>query len=316
MKNLTKRIYAVVAAATLIIGVGYSSLAKAESVPESTDPIKLSIGDWTGNHVTTHVAGEILKRMGYEVEYVVAGDVAAVLALHDNSITAALENWEFTQGEQIMASLDGGNIVDLGGLGLVPWEGWIYPGFVEETCPGLPSWEALQDCAELFAVPETFPMGRILDYPSDWGSISVNKVEAFGLEGKLVNKPGGSEGSMISEIRSAFERQQPILVSFWNPHWVFGEFDLRSVEMPAYEDGCDMCGWPVSWIKKVAWIGMEDKWPVAYRFLQNYQMTNEMQVPMLKAIDSDGMDAEAVTMKWVDENEDIWRAWVDAAHGG
>lgn len=47
--------------------------AYADSVPESKDPIKLALNEWTGQHITTKAAGKILERMGYNVEYVTAG---------------------------------------------------------------------------------------------------------------------------------------------------------------------------------------------------------------------------------------------------
>ena len=34
---------------------------------ESKDPIKLTIHDWTGQYVTTHIMGEVLKKAGYNI---------------------------------------------------------------------------------------------------------------------------------------------------------------------------------------------------------------------------------------------------------
>ena len=31
------------------------------AVPESSDPIKLAMNEWTGQHISTHVVGEILN---------------------------------------------------------------------------------------------------------------------------------------------------------------------------------------------------------------------------------------------------------------
>ncbi len=45
------------------IGVGLAAMlgiaapAGAGTVPESTDPIKIAINEWTGQHITAHVAG-------------------------------------------------------------------------------------------------------------------------------------------------------------------------------------------------------------------------------------------------------------------
>ena len=33
---------------------------------DSTDPIRLAVNDWTGAHVTTHIAGSVLSEVGYK----------------------------------------------------------------------------------------------------------------------------------------------------------------------------------------------------------------------------------------------------------
>ena len=40
--------------------------------PESKDPIKLTLHDWTGQLITTQIMGEVLKKAGYNIEYVQA----------------------------------------------------------------------------------------------------------------------------------------------------------------------------------------------------------------------------------------------------
>ena len=48
----------------------------------------------------------------------------------------------------------------LGGDFLKPQEGWIFSPCMAGKCPGLPSYEALYDCAQAFAAADTFPKGR------------------------------------------------------------------------------------------------------------------------------------------------------------
>jgi glycine betaine/proline transport system substrate-binding protein len=43
---------------------------RAEAAAESQDPIKLTLHDWTGQLITTRIMGEVLKKAGYNVEYV------------------------------------------------------------------------------------------------------------------------------------------------------------------------------------------------------------------------------------------------------
>ena len=70
---------------TIIIGI-FSlmvsvNLAFSSNIPESSDPIKIVINDWTGQHVSTKLAGEVLKKMGYNVEYVSAGALPMLAAI-------------------------------------------------------------------------------------------------------------------------------------------------------------------------------------------------------------------------------------------
>ena len=298
--------------------------ARAGSVPETPDPIKLAINEWTGQHITTHVAGEILKRMGYSVEYVTAGYYPQMTALEDDTITATLEIWSSNIGENYDKALATGNVIEIGDLGLEPREGWMYPKYVEAQCPGLPDWEALMKCAEVFATPETFPKGRFLDYPLDWGTTNVDRIKALGLD--FVSVPSGGEGSLVAEIKSAVSRKDPLIMQFWAPHWLHAEAEMAIVNLPPHEAGCydDAswglnpnatydCDWELGYIKKMVWIGMEEKWPAAFRLLKNYKLNNAAQNAMMAEIDVKGRPVEEVVAEWLDANEGTWRPWVDQA---
>ena len=55
--------------------------APAQAEPESTDPIKLTLHDWTGQLITTNLMAEILKKAGYNVELVQADYLAQFAGL-------------------------------------------------------------------------------------------------------------------------------------------------------------------------------------------------------------------------------------------
>ncbi|MDH3668752.1 MAG: ABC transporter, partial [Paracoccaceae bacterium] len=67
--------------ATTCAGAGIALLAAGFALPagaqvESSDPIKLTLHDWTGQLVTTNIMGEVLKKAGYNIEYVQADYIA------------------------------------------------------------------------------------------------------------------------------------------------------------------------------------------------------------------------------------------------
>ncbi len=313
-----RKVVTAVAATALLAGSG---LSPALAAPESDEPIKLAMNEWTGQHISTRVAGDILKRLGYNVEYVTAGYYPQMTALQDNSITATLEIWSSNIGDNYEKALASGKAVELGDLGLDPIETWYYNDAMAAACPGLPDWNALKDCAEAIATAETFPQGRLLDYPADWGTTNVDRIAALGLPLKSV--PAGSEGALIAEMKAAQASDKPLMLMFWAPHWAFAEISLTPVELPPYEEGCyddaatgvnpDAtydCDWKRGRISKIAWVGMEETWPGAYHFLKHYTLTNDDQIPMMKAVDQDGEDLDAVVAAWIDANEDRWKAWV------
>ena len=305
----------------LLLTVG---TAQAASVPESVDPIKLARYDWTGQHVTTEVVAEILRRMGYNVEIVQTTQVPSLQAISDGEIHASMELWNQANKPLYDKAVEEKRIDPLGPTGLIGSEGWYYPSYVAEKCPGLPDWRALEKCAEIFATPETAPKGRVLDYPAEWNPDAQVWIDALGL--KLVAVASGGEGATAAEVKSAVARQEPILLQWWEPTWLVTEYKLNIVKLDSDGVACakaqgakipttkmfDCAGKPIG-IVKFVWPGMKDKWPAAYKFLKAFQMTNEWQGPMAKQVEIEGQKLEDVAKKWVDANEAAWKPWVEQA---
>ena len=301
--------------------------ALADAIPESEDPIKLAINDWTGQHISTMIPGEILKRMGYNVEYVVAGVYPQFPAIRDGEIHVNMEVWSNNLGDILPQALEEGSAESLGDSGLKPAEGWSYPSFVEEMCPGLPDWRALNDCVDVFVTPETHPKGRIVGLPADWGVRSPLIIKALGLDYEAI--PAGSEGALIAEMKAAQEAKSPLIIWFWTPHWIHSEIEVEWVQLPEYEPACTEdpswglnpdetwdCGLEPPGTLKIAWSGLRDQWPAAHRFLELFQLTNDVQMPLMKRVDVDGEKLEDVVADWVDRNQEVWMPWVEAAKGG
>ncbi len=287
-------------------------------------PIKLAVNEWTGQHVTTQVAGEMLKAAGYDVEYVTAGMMNQFQALADGDIHATLEIWSSNVSDEYAKKVAEGSVVEIGDLGLDAKEGIAYPAHVAELCPGLPAWEALQNCAVAFATAETIPQGRLVDYPADWGTPGADRMTGLALPFKAV--PAGSEGALIAELRASTERKSPLLITFWQPHWAMSAYDVQFVDLPVGEEACfndpawgpnpnavNDCDFAPSRIFKASWSGFADTWPAAYEILSNYTLSVEAQQPMMGAIDVDGGKVEDVVAAWMEANPDAWRPVVDAA---
>lgn len=308
----------------LVAGNTLSTNASAQSVAETDQPIRLAINEWTGQHISTVVAGEVLKRMGYNVEYVTAGYYPQCIAMADGDLDASLEIWTSNYGDGCKQLISDGGITVIGEAGIRAQEHWYVPAYAIEMCPGLPDWTALNDCTDVFGTPDTMPMGRLLDYPADWGDTNAHRIEALGLD--YVSIPSGGEGSLIAEIQSAVQRKAPVLVMFWAPHWLHAEVDMVPVVLPDYFENCETdpalgmnpdatfdCDWPAAPVLKVANPMLQETHPAAWKLLEAYSIDNHEQAQMMLAIDQNGRDLTEVVTEWLDANPDRVQAWIDSA---
>jgi len=297
------------------------SSTTALSAVESEDPIKLTLHDWTGQLITTQLMGEVLQKAGYNVDYVQADYIAQFAGLKTGDLDVAMEIWETTGRDAMDEAIATGKVENLGETGMQAIEEWWYPEYMKEKCPGLPNWEALNDCAEVFSTAETAPKGRYLGGPVTWGGYDDERVEALELDYEVVH--AGTDAALFAELESAYQRQAPVLLWVYSPHWATAKYKGEWVEFPAYSAECygdpatginpDMaydCGKPRGPIWKVAWSGVKDKWPGAHETIKAFNVDNDEMAEMIVKVDLDGQTVDAVVAEWMAANEDRWKGWV------
>jgi glycine betaine/proline transport system substrate-binding protein len=290
---------------------------------ESTDPIKLTLHDWTGQLITTQLMGEVLKAAGYNVEYVQADYLAQFAGLETGDLHVAMEIWETTGREAMDAATATGNVVNVGPTGMQAKEEWWYPLYMKELCPGLPNWEALKEpaCAEAFGTAETLPNGRYLGGPVTWGGFDEERVEALELPFEVIH--AGTDAALFAELESAVQRQAPILLWVYAPHWAPAKYEGEWVEFPEYTAQCyadpawgsnpDLaydCGKPFGEIWKVAWSGVQEKWPGAYAAIEAFTIDNAAMGAMITEVDLNGKTVDQVVADWMAANEATWKGWI------
>jgi glycine betaine/proline transport system substrate-binding protein len=296
----------------------------AASAADSSDPIVIPLHNWSSQIVMSHAVGQIFESMGNNVEFVTTDSQAVYEAIRLGDVTLEMEVWEGAFGKSFRTAMEKGGIVDAGDHDAVTREDWWYPMWTKEACPGLPDWEALNACAEKFATPETGDKGRFLGGPVDWLKHDQERVDALGMNFVVVN--AGSAAALWASIGAAEEDKTPIVVFNWTPNFAEAVWPGEFVEFPEWVDGCDVdpsvgpnpdalydCGNPADgYMKKAAWEGMEAKWPAAYGVLTRISFTNAQIAEMAKLVDIDEYEPEEAAEIWLEENEDVWKPWVEA----
>ena len=108
---------------------------------------------------------------------------------------------------------------------------------------------------------------------------------------------GGSEGAMIAELKSAVASGQPILMMFWQPHWLFADLDFDWVAWDSAEGECveesasrggSACGFQQASIDKIVNKDFAAKWPGAHKLLDVLSIDNATMNALMLEIDSKG----------------------------
>ena len=313
---------------TKVIAAGALTLAPLAAVAQdSSDPIVIPIHNWSSQIVMSNVVGQLFEEAGNNVEFVTTDSQAVYESVRLGDVTLELEVWEGAFGASFRAALEKGGLHDVGDHDAVTREDWWYPMWTKDACPGLPSWEALNECAEVFATAETGSKGRYLDGPVDWLKHGQERVEALGMDFVVVN--AGSAAALWAAIGAADAATTPVVVFNWTPNFAEAVWPGEFVEFPEWVDGCDKdpsvgpnpdalydCGNPASgYLKKAAWNGMEDKWPNAYCMLKNISFTNPQIAEMAKLVDTDELEPEEAAEEWLAANRSVVEPWMSACAG-
>ena len=267
--------------------------------------------------------GEVLKKAGYNVQYVQADYIAQFAGLETGDLDVAMEIWATTGQDALNAAVATGKVENIGETGMQAREEWWFPEYMKAKCPGLPDWTALKDpkCAEAFSTAETAPKGRYLSGPVTWGGYDEERVAALDLPFEVVH--AGTDAALFAELESAYQRKAPIMLWIYAPHWAPAKYKGEWVEFPPYEKGCYDdpkwginpnakydCGKPHGPIWKAGWVGVKKKWPGAYKAIKAFNVNNDEMGAMITEVDLNGKSVDDVVAEWMDKNKDRWSAWI------
>lgn len=284
--------------------------------------IVLAVNPWTGSAVNANVAKVVLEsQLGTQVELLDIDENATWVGMDDGSIDATLEVWPSGHAADRTTYIEGKkSVVDLGKLGPSAKIGWYVPTFVVEEHPELATWEGFKDpkLAGLFATAESGDLGQFLMGDPSYVTYDEQIIANLGLPLKYV--VAGSEAGLITAVQQSIADKKPLLMQFWQPHWLQSKVALTEVKLPdvtdeclasaAAADGKYACDYPVDELYKAASAKLEGKNPAAFAFLQKIQLTTEQQNAIAAMIDGDGMTPADAAKKWVDANADVVAGWV------
>lgn len=114
----------------------------------------------------------------------------------------------------------------------------------------------------------------------------------------------GSGAAMTAALKKAYDKEEPIIITGWTPHWKFAEFDLKYLEDPKGVYGEE------EQIRTIGRLGLADDLPEAHAILSNFNWTEDDMGEIMIAI-QDGEKEDIAAQNWIDANEDKVAEWTN-----
>ena len=301
------------AASTLALCMTVTAPASAGGV------LKSAVADWTGGAVMCEIIHQILEsELDYKVKRITMPSGPGLReGIRAGDIDYACESWPSydTTKEKYVSEWGGdGSVMKFADAGVVGVSSYYVPRYLVEgddaKAPDLTSWEKMNEYSDLFKTLETGDQGRLIGCPvAAWECEDSKRMEILGLNYAVTEL--GSEAAHWAEIQAAYKRQEPFIAYAWEPHWIHAALDLVKVELPEHSDD----KWPgTGWAEDVTYNygnpELASDHPEVVEVIKNFRLTNDMQAPLILAIDVDGKDMEEVVSEWMEANEDVWKAWL------
>lgn len=118
----------------------------------------------------------------------------------------------------------------------------------------------------------------------------------------------GSTPAMLAELDRAIDREEPIVVTLWRPHWVYAAHDLKDLDDPQglFGEGDKM--------HILARLGFSEDFPAVAGWLANFRMDDDSLAKLSQFVIDDygsGREEEAVEA-WLSEpaNQALVDGWL------
>lgn len=280
-------VFAVAATAALLLsGCGPQEAAEGEPQVEK-EPVSIAYVEWARATAISHVAAEILRTQGFEVELQSVANAAMWQSVAEGDTDAILCAWlpathQMFYGPQGEFSDD---VVNMGPNYYGARLGLVVPSYVD-----IDSMENLDANASMFDQ-------EIVGIDPGAGMMQQTETmidnDTYGMgDWNLLE---GSGPTMTAALEDAIQAEEPIVVTGWKPHWMFGRWDLKILDDPENVYG------EQETINTIVREGLAEDNIAAFRFFEKFDWT-ELDLGQVLVWNQEGMQPTESAKQFVNEN--------------
>lgn len=248
------------------------------------------IPSWTDGLSMAYLWQGILEDEGYDVEITEINDAAPLYTgVAQGDIDVYPSAWPGVTHAEYMNEY-GDDLEDLGAY----YEGAVLTLAVPEYTE-IDSLEELSDNAEDFN-------GQVIGIEPGAGHMAVTANDVFpeyGLDENF-DLVESSTAAMLTELGSAIDAEEDIVVTLWRPFYAYGNFDLKDLEDPA-----GALGEPET-LNFIANSEFSNEFPEVADWMSNFTLSDEEYAELEDMMVNEYADnEEEAAQVWMEDNADL-----------
>jgi glycine betaine/proline transport system substrate-binding protein len=250
-------------------------------------PVSIAYVEWARATAISHVAAEILRTQGFEVELQNVANAAMWQSVASGDTDAILCAW-LPATHQMFYGPEGEfshKVVNMGPNYYGAQLGLVVPSYVDvdsmesldanadkfdQEIVGIDPGAGMMQQTETMIDNDTYDMG-------DWTLLE------------------GSGPTMTAALDDAILAEEPIVVTGWKPHWMFGRWDLKILDDPENVYGKQET------INTIVREGLAEDNIAAFRFFEKFDWT-QLDLGQALVWNEEGMQPTESAKQFVNEN--------------
>ena len=264
--------------------------AEGQQEQKAQKTAKLVYVNWAEGVAYTHLAKVVLEdQMGYDVEITAADVAPAYTSIAQGDMDAFMETWLPVLHKDYVEKYQE-DIIDLGNVYEGTQSGLVVPDYME-----------IQTISEINDIADELD-GKITGIDAGAGVMKTTEkvIDLYNLDVSLMASSGPA---MTAALKDAIANKEPIVVTGWKPHWMFGKWDLRFLKQDQEKV------WGKGNIHIMGRKNLREDKPELAKFLENFYFTDSQLGSLMVAVEEGG-DVEEVARQWMKDNMDVVKTWI------
>jgi len=291
-KREMKKLLVMILIGVLSLGI-FTGCTDSGSGDNGNKTVKLGYVNWSEGIAMTNLAKAILEdKMGYKVDLTMTDAAPLFTSLASGNTDAFLDSWLPVTHEDYMKKF-GDKVEDLG-----------YNFENARIGLAVPSYVDIDSIEDLNSLKAEFD-GKIVGIDSGAGIMNATEkaIEEYGLDYELMP---GSGPTMAAALKKAIDNKEPIIVTGWEPHWMFAKWDLKFLDDPKKVYG------EAEYIHTIARKDLSTDMPEVANFLSNFFMSSAELGDLMGEIENNSdKDPVEVARDWMNAHEDLVNSWIE-----